>query len=72
MSSFIRGLEHLKRARARCASIRDDLSPRLLVDDERASQTFRSGDVVRDSVTGGSGRVERVETKRVLIPPPGG
>lgn len=65
----MRGLEALDRGRARMAERRANVAPRLLVDEDETGRTFRAGDVVRDSVTGVQGRAERVETRRVIIPP---
>ena len=65
----MRGLEGLASARARIEKRRAKISPRLLVEDEEIGRRFRAGDLVNDSVTGGQGRVERVEVRRVIIPP---
>lgn len=51
------------------AERRANVAPRLLVDEDETGRTFRVGDLVRDSVTGVQGRAERVETRRVIIPP---
>ncbi len=64
----MRGLEGLASARARIEKRRQKISPRLLVEDEEIGRRFRAGDLVKDSVTGGQGRVERVEVRRVIIP----
>lgn len=68
MSSFLRGLTHLRAGRDRIVARRRELSPRLLVDDDELGRVFRVGDRVRDVVTGGSGHVERVENRRVILP----
>jgi len=68
MSSFMRGLEALSDARARLDKRRAQLSPRLLVDDDDLGRAFRAGDIVRDTVTGGRGRAERIEVRRVILP----
>lgn len=64
----MRGLEALAGARERLDKRRAKLSPRLLVDDDDLGRAFRAGDIVRETVTGGRGRVERVETRRVILP----
>ena len=64
----MRGLEGLAGARARLEKRRAKISPRLLVEDEELGRLYRAGDMVKDSVTGGQGRVERVEIRRVIIP----
>lgn len=69
MSSFMRGLEALRASREKTMPRRRELSPGSLGVDERFGRRFRVGDVVRDSVTGGVGRVERVTTRRILVPP---
>ena len=63
------GLEALRASREKTMSRRRELSPRSLGVDELFGRRFRVGDVVRDSVTGGVGRVERVTTRRILVPP---
>lgn len=68
MSSFLRGLVELESSRKRTAERKARISPRLLLEDDELGRTFRAGDTVRDSVTGGEGRVERVEVRRVIIP----
>ena len=69
MSSFMHGLAALRDSRDKAMSRRRGLSPGSLGVDERFGRRFRVGDVVRDSVTGGIGRVERVTTRRILVPP---
>ena len=65
----MRGLEGLRAAQTRTTAARRKLSPRSLGVDERFGRRFRAGDVVRDSVTGGIGHVERVTVRKFLLPP---
>lgn len=64
----MRGLEALELARERMKKRRAEVAPRLLLDEDETGRTFRVGDRVRDSVTGGIGIAERIEVRRVILP----
>lgn len=64
----MRALEALTDARARMLERRASVAPRLLTDEDETGRVFRVGDIVRDKATGRTGRAERVEVRRVILP----